>query len=64
MNGEGENRIGMYANFILKRSDGRMEVYTGKLIGISETHLTIRLNDGRETSLLRTDVQKIEWVKA
>jgi len=54
--------IGKQGNFVLKRNDGRVEVYTGHLIGVNETHYTVRMKDGREADLLRTDVQKIEWL--
>jgi hypothetical protein len=54
--------LGRKGNFILMRSDGRVEVYTGILLSISETHFLVRLNDSREVELLRTGVQKIEWL--
>jgi hypothetical protein len=63
MDGEGD-AIGKHGNFVLKRSDGRVETYSGELIGVSATHFTIRMRDGRECSLLRGDIQKVEWVRA
>jgi len=59
--GEGEGPSS--GNFVLKRADGRVEVYTGQLVAQNTTHFRVRVRDGREVELLRTDVQKIEWIR-
>jgi hypothetical protein len=59
--GENEGYLHRFGNFIVKQMNGGVKVFSGELIEISETHFTIRMNDGRECSLLRTDVTKIEW---
>jgi hypothetical protein len=53
--------VGRKGNLILKRADGRVELYRGEIIGVNETHLRLRMYDGRETDLLKSDIQKIEW---
>ncbi len=58
---ENDERIGSFGNFVVKLMDGRVNVYWGSLIGVSPTHLTIRMRDGKECSLLRSDIFKIEW---
>lgn len=64
MNGETEGRLHCFGNFIMKQCNGGVKAFSGELIDVSETHFTIRMRDGRECSLLRTDCTKIEWVSA
>ena len=55
-------KVGCRGNFILKRADGRVEAYTGNLDSVDETHLHVKLLNGREVDLLRVDIQKVEWL--
>jgi hypothetical protein len=56
-----KNYIGRQGLFLLKRTDGGVEAYNGIVLLINETHIRIRLRDGKETDLLRSDIQKVEW---
>jgi hypothetical protein len=56
-----KNYIGRKGLFLLKRTDGGIEAYNGIVLFINETHIRIQLRDGKETDLLRTDIQKVEW---
>ena len=61
----GEEYVGRIGNFILRR-ENRIEAYTGRLIKADNFHYTIKIiKNGRETdtetSLLRSEILKIEW---
>ena len=61
--GDGDICLNQWGNFVLKRADGRVEVYSGNLVAMNATHYRVRIRDGREVDLLRSDVQKVEWLR-
>jgi hypothetical protein len=59
--GESNEYKGRTGIFLLKRSDGNVQAYNGTVLLINETHIRLRLRDGKECDLLRADILKVEW---